>query len=75
MSDEAMRTITGRRLLVALLAFVPAVLAGQGRGLAPTEIYKPLGDSWPTYCDDYSCRRYSTLKQIDQSNVKSLTLA
>jgi alcohol dehydrogenase (cytochrome c) len=67
--------MTGSRLLVALLAFVPAVLAGQGRGLAPTEIYKPLADSWPTYCGDYSCKRYSTLKQIDQSNVKNLTLA
>ena len=32
-------------------------------------------DSWPTYHGDYSGRRYSTLKQINATNVKSLTLA
>ena len=36
---------------------------------------KPLGDSWPTYSGDYSGRRYSALTQINQSNVKNLTLA
>jgi alcohol dehydrogenase (cytochrome c) len=62
-------------LLVAI-AMLPAVLAGQGGGLPPADIYKrPLADSWPTYCGDYSCQRYSSLKQIDQSNVKNLTLA
>jgi acido-empty-quinoprotein group A len=32
-------------------------------------------DSWPTYHGDYTGRRYSTLKQINTSNVKGLTLA
>jgi len=32
-------------------------------------------DSWPTYHGDFSGRRYSTLKQINASNVKALTLA
>src|SRR6185437_8494875 len=34
-----------------------------------------LNDSWPTYNGDYSGRRYSTLTQINKSNVKSLKLA
>src|SRR5262245_48993060 len=32
-------------------------------------------DSWPTYHGDYSGRRYSTLKQINTTTVKSLALA
>src|SRR5215475_553586 len=36
---------------------------------------KPLSDSWLTYSGDYSGKRYSTLTQINQSNVKNLTLA
>jgi acido-empty-quinoprotein group A len=32
-------------------------------------------DSWPTYHGDYTGRRYSTLKQINTTNVKGLTLA
>jgi alcohol dehydrogenase (cytochrome c) len=43
--------------------------------LDPALLTKPLGDSWPTYSGDYSGKRYSSLKQIDQSNVKNLTLA
>ncbi len=62
-------------MLIPILVLAPALLAGQGRGLAPADIYKPLGDSWPTYSGDYSGKRYSALKQIDQSNVKNLTLA
>ncbi len=35
----------------------------------------PPPDSWPTYHGDYSGRRYSTLDQINKSNVATLTLA
>ena len=35
----------------------------------------PLGESWPTYSGDYTGRRYSSLTQINQSNVKHLSLA
>ncbi len=38
-------------------------------------LLKPLGDSWPSYSGDYSGKRYSSLKQITQANVKNLTLA
>src|SRR3954469_22272455 len=55
--------------------FVPALLLGQGRGVDPADLLKPLKDEWPTYNGDYSGKRYSALKQIDQSTVKNLTLA
>jgi len=70
-------------LLVALALTVPAfVLAqarvrpqGHGEGLDPDELLRPLSESWPTYSGDYSGRRYSALAQINQSNVKNLSLA
>ena len=53
-----------------------AITAGRdGRGLDPTLLGKPPIDAWPTYNGDYSGRRYSTLSQIDTTNVKNLTLA
>ena len=57
----------------ALLACVTVLAATDG--LDPAQILKPLSDSWPTYSGDYTGRRYSSLKQIDQSNVKHMTLA
>jgi alcohol dehydrogenase (cytochrome c) len=67
------------RPLPRLLA-VALVLAASGAlfaasGLDPAQILNPLGDSWPTYSGDYSSRRYSTLSEINQSNVKRLGLA
>ena len=52
-----------------------AALAAQGRGLDNADLLKPLGNSWPTYSGDYSGKRYSSLKQINLTTVKSLTLA
>jgi alcohol dehydrogenase (cytochrome c) len=59
--------------LLVLLA--PAILAAQT--LDPAQILKPLGNTsdWPTYSGDYSGKRYSSLTQLNQSNVKNLTLA
>src|SRR4029453_9036878 len=62
-------------LPLAPLILVPVVLAGQGRGVEPPELLKPLSDSWPTYSGDYTGKRYSALKQINQTTVKNLTLA
>ena len=62
-------------LLTASLVALPVVLVGQGRGIAPEELLKPLGEQWTTHNGDYSGRRYSALKQIDQTTVKNLTLA
>ena len=53
---------------------LPMLLAGQGSGVSPDALLKPLKDSWPTYNGDYSGKRYSLLKQIDKSTVKNLTL-
>jgi alcohol dehydrogenase (cytochrome c) len=50
------------------------VLAG-AQGLDPSAILKPLAQDWPTYSGDYSGMRYSRLTQVNQSNVKNLTLA
>ena len=59
---------------LALLSFASA-LAMVAQGLNPGALLKPPNDTWPTYNGDYSGRRYSTLKQINASNVKSLRLA
>ena len=64
-----------KMLVAAALAASPVVLIGQGRGLDPAKLLKPLADEWPTYSGDYSSKRYSLLKQINQLNVKHLTLA
>jgi glucose dehydrogenase len=45
------------------------------QGLDPAALLKPPTDTWPTFNGDYSGRRYSTLSQIDKSNVRSLSLA
>jgi alcohol dehydrogenase (cytochrome c) len=66
---------TYKRLLIASLCVASAVVLAAGPDLDPSQILKPLADAWPTYSGDYSGRRYSTLTQINQSNVKSLTLA
>jgi alcohol dehydrogenase (cytochrome c) len=62
--------------LKRILAAVP-LLTGMlpGQLLDPALLTKPLSESWPTYSGDYSGKRYSLLQQIDQSNVKNLTLA
>jgi alcohol dehydrogenase (cytochrome c) len=61
-------------LLVAPILLGSVVLSGQGQGLDPADILKPLKDSWPTYNGDYSGKRYSLLTQVNQSTVKNLTL-
>ena len=60
-------------LLVGSLCLLPALAAGQG--LDPALLTKPLSTDWPTYSGDYSGKRYSSLSQVNQSNVKNLTLA
>lgn len=60
-------------LLSASLCLSSTVVMGQG--LDPASILKPATDAWPTYAGDYSQRRFSTLKEIDTTNVRHLTLA
>jgi len=63
-----------RIMIVFSLLIAPGPVLGQG-GLDPAEIFKPLGDQWPTYSGDYTGKRYSSLKLINQSTVKNLSLA
>ncbi len=63
-----------RLLAAAIVLAATGALVAAG-GLDPKAILKPLGDAWPTYSGDYSGRRYSTLSEITQSNVKRLSLA
>jgi alcohol dehydrogenase (cytochrome c) len=70
------RTRLFRAFVFSWLIGLTLVAAAQSpSGLDPAQILKPLGESWPTYSGDYSGKRYSALKQVDQSNVKNLTLA
>ena len=56
--------------LLALLAASPALAQ-----LDPSLLGKPPTDAWPTHHGDYTGRRFSPLKQIDESNVDSLQVA
>lgn len=56
-----------------LLVLSAGILFAQNA--TPANSIPSAGDAWPTYNGDFSGRRYSTLKQINRSNVKSLTLA
>ena len=71
------------RLLIAICACVgpwavgPAgqtPAPGQGAGVDAAMLLKPLGDNWPSYSGDYSGKRYSSLTQVNQGNVKNLQL-
>src|ERR1700728_432661 len=66
--------MTLKQIFLGALA-VPFLVQGQGNGVSPAELLKPLKDSWPTYNGDYSGKRYSALTQLNQSNVMHLTLA
>jgi alcohol dehydrogenase (cytochrome c) len=63
-------------ILAASFVVAPVLLAGQTQsGLDPAALLKPLGTSWPTFSGDYTGRRHSSLTQLNQTNVKNLTLA
>jgi alcohol dehydrogenase (cytochrome c) len=57
---------------VLLLA---ATFAAAAQSLEPFAITHPEPGTWPTYNGDYSGRRFSTLNQVNRSNVDRLTLA
>ncbi len=59
--------------LALCLSLLPCGSSAQMLG--PELLTKPPTDAWPTYNGDYSGRRFSTLTQINQSNVKHLTPA
>lgn len=66
--------MTIRFVFFAAIALVPLALVGQF--LDPAVLKKPNAtDAWPTYHGDYSGKRFSSLTQINRSNVGTLTLA
>ena len=60
-------------LVLSASLLIPASLCAQM--LDPSLLLKPATTAWPTYNGDYSGRRFSTLDQINQSNVKQLQAA
>jgi acido-empty-quinoprotein group A len=77
------KTTTGLRGAVQSAAAILTLLCvtslttpmSTAQGLDAAAMLKPPTDTWPTYNGDYSGRRYSTLAQINEGNVNSLTLA
>jgi alcohol dehydrogenase (cytochrome c) len=64
-----------RRVLLPALLLAATVTLGAQHGVGRALLLQPLGESWPSYSGDYSGRRFSSLTQINQSNVRNLTLA
>src|SRR5260221_8468172 len=58
--------------LASSLVFAAGFVFADG-GVDPAEILKPLRDQWTTYSGDYTGKRYSSLKQINESTVKNLS--
>ncbi len=63
-----------RAYALALVLLLAPVLS-RAQGLTPAALAKPGTDVWPTYNGDYTGQRHSPLKQINTSNVDSLSLA
>ena len=70
--SRCLRTSLPLLALAFSLSSAPQVSA---QGLDAAALLKPPTDTWPTYNGDYSGRRYSTLDQINASNVNSLSIA
>lgn len=62
------------KLLLQLLVSALLVASAQGNELEMATLGKPPTTSWPTFNGDYTGKRFSTLKQINTSNVASLQL-
>ncbi len=63
-------------LSIASLFFATTTLSfGQGAGVAPSDLLKPLAKTWPTYNGDYTGKRYSSLTAVNRQTVKNLGLA
>ena len=56
-----------RAAVLTLLLWIPSIENAQQ--LSPDTLLKPATNNWPTYNGDYSGRRFSSLDQINVSNV------
>jgi len=68
--------MTLRMLAVTtVIGLSAAAVVAQQATLDPRTVGRAPVDAWTTHHGDYSGRHFSTLNQINQSNVKSLALA
>lgn len=67
--------MSNRKFLLPALIGLIIPCFSFGQGLDPTALLKPPSNTWPTYNGDYSGERFSSLKQINSSNVYRLALA
>ncbi|TAM80585.1 MAG: acido-empty-quinoprotein group A [Acidobacteria bacterium] len=67
--------LIARHFLRLACCLLLAAAAASAQGLTDKALLEPPTSNWPTYNGDYSGRRYSTLDQINSSNVHSLALA
>ena len=63
-----------KRVFLVTLVLAAALRTTRAQPLDPANLLQPPTDSWPTYNGDYTGRRYSPLKQINQSNVHLLKI-
>jgi alcohol dehydrogenase (cytochrome c) len=64
--------MTLSHLLISAVLLTSSLVAD---GLDAAKLLQPATDTWPSYNGDYSGRRYSSLSQINDSNVHTLGLA
>ncbi len=58
-----------------LAVFLGAALSVHAQNLDPKALQNPSTSEWPTYHGDYSGKRFSSLQQIDVTNVGMLAMA
>src|SRR6202522_3963909 len=63
------------RTFLLMISMISMAGIASAQGFDPASLTKPATDSWPTYSGDYSGRRFSSLTQINQTNIKNLGLA
>lgn len=64
-----------RHIFLALfIALTPVTILAQSAGVTESMLLNPPPDSWPTHHGDYSARRFSKLKVINDTNVQNLSL-
>ena len=70
--------------VAVLLAATGQMLVGQMKGTQPGSalrvtaddlMVQPVGENWPSYNGDYSGRRFSSLREINRTNVAQLRAA
>src|SRR5215510_8740137 len=65
---------TNRFFLTLVMAITATAIYGQGLDPKTLTLFNQPADVWPTYNGDYSGRRFSELKQINQGNIDLLKI-